>query len=62
MLISGKISSGYFSDRNYTWKAAKDRCKMVGLLDKIQVPDSEKQLGWVDAAAEYSPWAEYQSK
>lgn len=35
---------------------------MVGLLDKIQAPDSERQLGWVDASAEYSPWVEYQSK
>ncbi|XP_076116739.1 uncharacterized protein LOC143084213 [Mytilus galloprovincialis] len=56
-----KISTGYHSNRNYTWKEAKNRCKMIGLLDKIQVPHSEGQLGWVDASVEYSPWVEYQN-
>lgn len=62
LFISADISTGYFSDRNHTWKVAKHRCKMVGLLDKIQVQDSEQRLGWVDASAEYSPWVEYTSK
>lgn len=62
LFISAEISTGYFSNRNYSWKAAKGRCKMIGLLNKIQVKDSERRLGWVDASAEYSSWVEYQSK
>ncbi|VDI64445.1 Hypothetical predicted protein [Mytilus galloprovincialis] len=56
---NAEISTGYFSDRNHTWKEAKGHCKIIGLLDKIQVQDSEERLGWVDASAEYSPWVEY---
>ncbi|XP_071121248.1 uncharacterized protein [Mytilus edulis] len=54
-----ELPAGYLTSRKYTWTEAKDSCIMIGLLDKVQVTDIGNQLGWINAAVEYTPWVEY---
>ncbi|XP_076115502.1 uncharacterized protein LOC143083155 [Mytilus galloprovincialis] len=55
-----EIQTGYFKSGNYTWKEARNSCKLIGLFDKIKVSENDnRQYGWVDASVEYTPWVEY---
>lgn len=61
--VSAEIQTGYFKSGNYTWKEARNSCKLIGLFDKIKVSENDnRQYGWVDASVEYTPWVEYKSK
>lgn len=58
----GETVSGYFSKNNFTWTDAKRECNLAGLQENINITVNNRELGWVDASATYSPWVEYFGK